>query len=77
VLDIDPCFGSREDIILKGIEKLMDFFKGLGLPVTLKDLNIGKDKFEEMAEKAMQFGPIGKYVVLKKEDVRKIYDLSA
>ena len=77
VLDIDPCFGSREDITLKGIEKLQDFFKGLELPVTLSDLSIGKDKFEEMAGKAMQFGPIGKYVELEKEDVRKIYDLSA
>lgn len=77
VFDIDPCFGSREDIALKGIEKLQDFFSGLGLPRTLKGLNIGKDKFEEMADKATRLGPIGKYIKLNKKDVEKIYNLAS
>jgi len=77
VFDIDPCFGSREDIVIKGIEKLQDFFSGLGLPRTLKDLNIGKDKFEEMAVKATRLGPIGKYIELNKKDIEKIYDLAS
>ena len=76
VFDIDPCFGTMEDIIMRGIEKLQDFFKRLELPLTLKDLSIGKDKFEEMAGKVMGFGPIGQFVELKKEDIVKIYELS-
>ena len=57
VFDIDPCFGSRENII--------------------KDMNIGKDKFGEMADKAVRLGPIGKYIELSKKDIEKIYGLAS
>ena len=76
VFDIDPCFGSKESIALKGIEKLQEFFKSLGLPVTLKDLDISDDKFDKMADKTMLFGSIGNYTELQREDVVNIYKLA-
>ena len=76
VFDIDPCFGTQESIVLGGIERLVSFFKGLGLPISLKDIGVGEEGFEEMAEKAMLFGPIGKYMELNKQDVLNIYKLA-
>lgn len=77
VFDIDPCFGSRESVIMAGIERLQGFFSRLGLPGTLKDMGIGKDNFEEMAGKATRFGPVGKYIELNKKDIEKILDLAS
>lgn len=76
VFDVDPCFGTRESIALKGIERLLSFFKSLSLPTSLKDIGVGEEGFEEMAEKAMLFGPIGKYTELNKQDVLNIYELA-
>ena len=76
VFDVDPCFGTRESIVLKGIERLISFFKSLGIPTSLKDIEVGEEGFEEMAEKAMLFGPIGGYIELNKQDVLNIYKLA-
>jgi alcohol dehydrogenase len=76
VFDIDPLFGNRENIVLEGIERLISFFKSIGLPTSLEDIGIGEEGFEEMAEKTMLFGPIGKYMELNKQDVLNIYNLA-
>lgn len=76
VFDIDPSNGTQESIVLGGIERLMSFFKSLGLPVSLKDIGAGDEGFEEMAEKTMLFGPIGKHIELNKQDVLNIYKLA-
>ncbi|MFC2144732.1 iron-containing alcohol dehydrogenase [Actinomycetota bacterium] len=76
VFDIDPNYGTQESIVLKGIESLLLFFKSLGLPVSLKDIDVGEKGFEEMAEKTMLFGPIGKFIELNKQDVLNIYKLA-
>jgi alcohol dehydrogenase YqhD (iron-dependent ADH family) len=76
VFDADPCFGTRESIALKGIERLISFFKGLDLETSLKDIGVGEEGFEEMAGKAMLFGPIGGYMELNKQDVLNIYKLA-
>jgi alcohol dehydrogenase len=73
---VDPCFGDDESIALEGIKKLGDFFKEIGLPTTLKELNIGDDKFEEMALKELQWGPIGNFMKLQKEDIVNILKLA-
>jgi alcohol dehydrogenase len=76
VWGVDPCFGDDESIALEGIKKLGDFFKEIGLPTTLKELNIGDDKFEEMALKELQWGPIGNFMKLQKEDIVNILKLA-
>ena len=76
VWGVDPCFGEDESIVLEGIKRFGDFFKEIGLPTTLKELNIGDDKFEEMALKELQWGPIGNFMKLQKEDIINIFKLA-
>ena len=76
VFGVDPDSGTRENIVLEGIGRLVSFFKNLGLPTSLEDIGAGEEGFEEMAEKTMLFGPIGKYMELKKRDVLNIYKLA-
>lgn len=76
VWGVDPYFGNDESIALEGIKKLEDFFKESGLPTTLEELNIGDDKFEEMALKEVQWGPVGNFMKLQKEDLVNIFKLA-
>lgn len=78
VWDVDLSFESPEDIALEGIRRMSEFFKRIGLPVKLKDMNIPYDRFEEMAEKCTNFdkNPVGAFVKIYKEDVIKILELA-
>ena len=76
VFDIDPSSGTQESIALEGIERLILFFKSLDLPIYLKDVGVGEEGLEEMAEKTMLFGPIGRFIELDKHDVLNIYKLA-
>lgn len=78
VWGVDMPFESSEAIALEGIRRMTEFFKKLGLPVTLSEANIVDDKFEEMADKCTDSERItqGQFVVLHKEDVINIYKLA-
>lgn len=76
VLSVDACFGSHEQIILEGIRRLESFYKKIGLPITLKELDINSEKFDEMATKCVIFGSIGNFMKLNKDDVINIYKLA-
>jgi len=73
---VDPFFGSEDDIALEGINRFTSFLKEIGLPTSLGELNIGSDKFEKMAEKELQWGLIGNFKKLNKDDIVNIYKLS-
>ncbi len=73
VFDVDPDFKDLEWTAKQGIKKLKEFFSEIGMPVTLKELDIPEDRLEEMAEKATQNGPQGNFVKLDKDDVLNIY----
>lgn len=54
----------------KAIDKTEEFFKEIGIPMTLREVGIDDSKIEIMAEKAVKFGGLeNAYVSLKKEDV--------
>lgn len=56
-----------------GIQKTRTFFEESGIPMTLSELGIDADKFEEMAENAVYVGHLqNAYSPLKKEDVVEI-----
>ena len=76
VFDMDPGSGTQENTVLEGIERLVSFFKSLELPISLEDIGAREEGFEEMAEKTMLFGPIGRYMELNKQDVLNIYKLA-
>jgi alcohol dehydrogenase YqhD (iron-dependent ADH family) len=74
VWNVELDFENPEKTALEGIEQLRDFFKKIGLPTTLKELNIPEEKFEELALKCTNGGTttIGNFVKLSKEDVIEI-----
>ena len=67
---------SDEDIALEGIEKLQEFIKDIGLPISLSEINIDDKDFELMAEKCTNGGTVGRFRKLDKEDVINIYNLA-
>lgn len=59
-----------------GIDATENFFRSIGMPMTLGEFHIDGAKFEEMAEKAVAVGHLnGAYVPLNKGDVVKILEL--
>jgi alcohol dehydrogenase YqhD (iron-dependent ADH family) len=76
VFDVNPESKDKESIVLEGIEKLLYFSKSLGLPTHLRDIDVGSEAIEEMAEKTQLFGPIGRFMELDKQDVVKIFELA-
>ena len=52
------------------------FFNSIGMPITLEEANIGDEHIEEMAKKGTERWPIGNFVKLKEEDVKKILHLA-
>ena len=76
VWDVDFAFGEQERIALEGIERQKRFFKSLGLPVSLGDMQIPGDRLEEMAGKGTKSGPLGNFKKLHQEDVLKILQLA-
>lgn len=57
----------------KSIDATYDFFKSIGIPMTLKEVGIDETHFDKMAEDAVKFGGLkDAYVALDEEDVKKI-----
>ncbi|TYQ18415.1 UNVERIFIED_CONTAM: hypothetical protein Cloal_0847 [Acetivibrio alkalicellulosi] len=77
VWNVEMNFEDPERTALEGIEKITEFFRQIGLPVTLKEMDIEDDRFEEMASKATMNDQItlGNFKKLNKEDVYNIYKL--
>lgn len=76
VWNVEQDFELPERVVSEGIKRTRDFFRGIGLPVTLKDLNILEDRFEEMSVKASESGPIGNFMKLEKDDILNILKLA-
>jgi alcohol dehydrogenase YqhD (iron-dependent ADH family) len=68
----EPDFNDIEKTALSGIKRLGDFYKGIGLPVTLKEANIPYDRLEEMARKCAERKTIGNFVRLDEADILAI-----
>ncbi|MBR0129999.1 MAG: iron-containing alcohol dehydrogenase [Firmicutes bacterium] len=65
---------DEHELALKGIDALEQFFIGLGIPMSLTDLGIGTEHFEDMARQANGGGRLsGAFVPLTEEDVVEIY----
>ncbi|EOH96559.1 NADH-dependent butanol dehydrogenase A [Enterococcus moraviensis ATCC BAA-383] len=66
----DPMHAAK-----KGIQATYDFFKSCGIPMTLPEVGIEKDKFAEMAKQAVAHSTIkiDAFVPLAESDVEAIY----
>lgn len=76
VWGLDSYFNDEEYMALEGIGMLENFYKSVGLPIRLAQLDIGADRLEEMAEKCAETGTVGNFVELDKTDILKIYKLA-
>lgn len=67
-------FQCPEKVALEGIDSLTEFFKRIGLPVTLQELGIPEARIEEMADKCTRSNTktVGKFVKLDQEAVLNI-----
>lgn len=76
VFDVSAEGKNKNEIVLEGIGKFEDFLHRIGLPTSFIEGNLPTDKFELMADKATEEGPIGSFKKLFKEDVVNIYKLA-
>jgi alcohol dehydrogenase len=65
-----------EKAALVGIKKTKEFFRSIGMPVSLKELGVPDDRLAEMAGKCTEGGTIGSFVELSKKDVLAILRLA-
>lgn len=76
IMDVDNDFEHPEQTALKGIERMECFFKEVGMPTRLSDLQIevSDDDIEDMAEKCLyNTDHLGSFMPLKKENIIHIY----
>ena len=67
---------SDEEKALSAIESLEDFFRDIGAPVTLRELDIREDDIQKLADNAAKGGKFGVLKELDAEDVLEIYKLA-
>ncbi len=78
VWDVNVNHFDLEGTAMAGIQKQVDYYRQIGLPVTLKELGAGEDRLDEMAGKATGNDTYtqGNFVKLKKADVLAILNLA-
>lgn len=78
VWNVEYSFESPEQTAWAGIERLTNFFREIGLPVTLEELNIPEDRLEEMAAKCTNSDTalVGNFQQLNQDDVLNILKLA-
>jgi alcohol dehydrogenase YqhD (iron-dependent ADH family) len=76
VWGVDGAFYDPDQAALEGIRRMEDFFRSIGLPVTLADAKIPTDRIKEMAAHATKF-PLGFFKKLTTGDVEAILKIAA
>ncbi len=76
VFDVEADFHAPQKTARQGIERLIAFYRSIGLPTTLSEAGIGDDRFEEMAQKCSVGGPKGNFIKMDKEDVLRILKIA-
>ncbi len=76
IWDVEPDFDDMEKTAMAGIHKLEQFYKKIHLPVRLADAGIGAKDFSTMADKCIEFGTVGNFQELERDDVYNILQLA-
>lgn len=79
VFGTDAFHYTEEESALILSDKLKAFFVSLGLKVTLDELNIGREHFADMADRATKGGTqtVGHYVPLNKKRIQDILEIAS
>lgn len=75
VWGVEPDYWNPEESILRGISVMENFFRSIGMPVTLEELGVPDDRLEEMAQKSNWSGPLGNFVPIDTERALEILKL--
>ena len=78
VMGCDYNFENPEKTAYEGIERIEEYFKSLGMPVSLKETpQVDLKRLPEMAEKCTNFGKrkLNCFIPLGKEEIIDIYEL--
>ncbi|MDR1481999.1 MAG: iron-containing alcohol dehydrogenase [Synergistaceae bacterium] len=80
VLNIEQNFHNPEITALRGIDALKAFFKSIGMPVSLSEIDIKEESFKSIAEKVRKIdedkGIVGNFVQLTEADIVEILKLA-
>jgi alcohol dehydrogenase YqhD (iron-dependent ADH family) len=76
VWDVDTGSNGMESTALEGIARMEAYYREIGLPTRLSDLDIGSDRLEEMAEKCVGKDSVGEFKKLYRDDVLEIFKLA-
>ncbi|MEC2078285.1 iron-containing alcohol dehydrogenase, partial [Metabacillus fastidiosus] len=76
VFNVEEEGKEDREVALEGIERLRSFWNSIDAPNSLNDYNIGDEKLELIADKAMANGEFGNFKKLNKEDVLAILHAS-
>lgn len=70
--------GNKEEVAIKGIQALKDFWENIGLPVNFKQLGAKEEDIPKLVEvlKVNTRGKFSRFVRLNMEDAEKIYKLA-
>lgn len=63
---------DQEAVALEGIRRTKEFFKSLGMPVTLHELGVCEEDMDFLCKNRCA----GHFVELHEEDIRKVYELA-
>lgn len=63
---------DQEAVALEGIRRTKEFFRSLGMPVTLKELGVRKKDMDFLCSGRC----VGHFVELHEDDIRKVYELA-
>ncbi|MCK5388477.1 MAG: iron-containing alcohol dehydrogenase, partial [Candidatus Izimaplasma sp.] len=63
-------------VAAQGISKVFEFYRSLGMPLSLKEVGIVNADLDQLAAKAVKGETLGKFVKLTKEDVKDILTYS-
>lgn len=76
VMNVDNNFFNKSETADMGIKAFRSFMKSIGLPTTLKDAGIPKDRIEEMSIKCFRDGnrKVGQFVNLTQQAVKEILE---
>lgn len=77
VMGVIPEYRPEREIAEEGIKRLKEFYRGIGMPVTLGELGIENPDIARLVEKLHEHkgNPIGGYVKLTPADTEEIYKL--
>lgn len=76
VWNVETIGKEEEEIVMEAIAKTEEFYHSIGLATKLSQLGIDDSKFETMAHKVVEEGPVGSFRQLYFEDVVNIYKLA-